>query len=153
MRQANSIFNSLVNFFREDNWDFDELPGKSILRLRVRGNNGTWTCFAQAREKENQFVFYSVLDLNVPPQRRQAMAEFLTRANYGLVIGNFEMDFEDGEVRYKTSIDVGGGPLTSDLIRPLVYINMLTMDRYLPGIMKVAFGDTEPAQAIAEIED
>ena len=26
-------------------------------------------------------------------------AEFLTRANYGLVFGNFEMDMHDGEIR------------------------------------------------------
>jgi len=32
--------------------------------------------------------------------------EFLTRANYGLNIGNFEMDFQDGEIRFKTAIDV-----------------------------------------------
>ncbi len=80
------------------------------------------------------------------------MAEFLTRANYGLVIGNFEMDFGDGEVRYKTSIDVEGDRLTSALIKQMVYINVLMMDRYLPGIMKVAFGNADPARAIAEIE-
>ncbi len=147
-----SIFDAMVRFFQADDWFFEELPGKPVLRLRVRGNNGAWTCYAQAREKEQQFVFYSVLDFNVPLNRRQAMAEFLTRANYGLVIGNFEMDFDDGEIRYKTSIDVSGDRLTPELIKPLVYTNLLVMDRYLPGIVKVAFANADPASAIAEIE-
>ena len=43
-----------------------------------------------------------------PEEMRVPMAEFLTRANYGLRIGNFEMDFEDGEVRYKSSVDFEG---------------------------------------------
>jgi len=152
MSSTGPIFDAVVRFFQEDDWHFDQLPGKPILRMGFQGENGSWTCYAQVREPQHQFVFYSVLDVNVPPNRRQAMAEFLTRANYGLVIGNFEMDFNDGEVRFKTSIDVEGDRLTSALIKQMVYINVLTMDRYLPGIMKVAFGNADPAQAIAEIE-
>ena len=32
--------------------------------------------------------------------KRQDIAEYLTRANYGMVMGNFEMDYSDGEIRY-----------------------------------------------------
>lgn len=152
MFSTGPIFDAFVRFFQEDNWHFEQLPGKPILKLGFRGDNGSWKCYAQAREAQHQFVFYSILDVNVPPKRRQAMAEFLTRANYGLVIGNFEMDFNDGEVRYKTSIDVEGDRLTSALIKQMVYINVLMMDRYLPGIMSVVFGNADPAQAIAAIE-
>ncbi|HEC33753.1 MAG TPA: hypothetical protein ENI37_03445 [Chloroflexi bacterium] len=150
--KGGSLFNTVVNFFKEDDWHFDQMEGKPILRMGFRGDSGSWRCYAQVREEQQQFVFYSILDVNVPEGRRQAIAEFLTRANYGLMIGNFEMDFHDGEVRYKTSIDVEGDRLTSALIRPMVYINVLMMDRYLPGIMKVAFGEGIPADAIAEIE-
>jgi hypothetical protein len=153
MSSTGSIFDAIVRFFREDDWHFEQLPGQPILRLGFRGKNGTWHCYALARESRHQFVFYSILDVHVPSNRRQAMAEFLTRANYGLGIGNFEMDFNDGEVRYKTSIDVEGDRLTSALIKHMVYLNVLTMDRYLPGIMSVAFGNANPAQAIAAIED
>lgn len=55
--------------------------------------------------------------MNVPEDRRLALAEFLTRANYGLFIGNFEMDWQDGEVRYKTSIDVAGDRLSTALVQ------------------------------------
>lgn len=80
------------------------------------------------------------------------MAEFLTRANYGMLIGNFEMDFTDGEIRYKTSIDVEGDRLTSPLMQQIVYANVRTMDRYLPGIRKVIETDLTPAEIIASIE-
>ena len=80
------------------------------------------------------------------------MAEFLTRANSGMIIGNFELDFADGEIRYKTSIDVEGDSLSSSLIKRLVYANVTMMDEYLPGIMSVIYGDVEPKDAIAQIE-
>ncbi|MDJ1171766.1 hypothetical protein PMG71_20260 [Roseofilum sp. BLCC_M154] len=34
------------------------------------------------------------------------MAEFLTKANYGMILGDFELDLTDGELRDKTSIGV-----------------------------------------------
>ena len=80
------------------------------------------------------------------------MAEFLTRANYGLIIGNFEMDLTDGEVRYKTGIDVEGDRLSAALVKNLVYANVLTMDQYLPGIMRLIYADVSPAEAIVQVE-
>ena len=147
-----SIFDAVVQFFKEDDWKFQQLEGKTILRMGFSGKNGTWLSYAQAQNDKQRFMFYSIMETKVPPEKRQAVAEFLTRANYGLVIGNFEMDFSDGEVRYKTSVDVEGGQLTSTMIRTMVYTNVLMMDKYLPGIMKVVYAGASPADAVAEVE-
>jgi hypothetical protein len=69
-----------------------------------------------------------------------------------MTIGNFELDFADGEIRYKTSIDVEGVSLTFPQIKRLVYTNVTMMDEYLPGIMSVIDGDVLPEDAIAQIE-
>ncbi len=147
------IFNSLIEFFEEDEWDFQWVEGMSVLSMGFSGKNGKWVCYAQAREKQQQFVFYSVLPVNVPDNKRSAIAEFITRANYGMVVGNFEMDFEDGEIRYKTSIDVEGAALLPPLIRQMVYANVIITDRYLPGLMSVIYGGKTPETAIASIEE
>ena len=146
------IFNTVVEFFEEDNWNFHWLEGMSVLSIPFTGKNGRWMCYAQAREEQQQFVYYSVSPVNVPPERQPAIAEFITRANYGMIIGNFEMDYDDGEVRYKTSIDVEGDELTPALIKQLVYANVIIMDRYLPGLMAVIYGNASPASEVEKIE-
>ena len=128
------------------------MEGKTILRTGFSGKNGKWTCFAQARESQQQFIFYSVCPNAAPEDKRPPAMEFITRANYGLVIGNFEMDISDGEIRYKTSIDVEGGELTHVLIRQVVYSNVMTMNKYLPGLMSVLYANVSPEQAIHTIE-
>ena len=80
------------------------------------------------------------------------VAEFITRANYGLKVGNFEMDMDDGEVRFKTSIDVEKDQLNRTQVSNLVYANVWTMDRYLPGIFSVIYGSENPRQAVNKIE-
>jgi hypothetical protein len=146
------FFEEIVNFFEEDGWPFVQIEGEPLLQMVFQGENGKWTCYAKARDDQEQFVFYSVCPVNTPDSKRLAVAEFLTRANSGIIIGNFEMDFEDGEIRYKTSIDVEDDSLSCALIKRLVYANVMMMDAYLPGIMSVIYGDVTPVDAIAQIE-
>jgi hypothetical protein len=147
-----TILQEMLNFFTEDDWNFTKLQGESVLQLPFQGTNGRWNCYAKAREQNKQFVFYSLCPIATPENKRQAVAEFLTLANYGLMIGNFELDFNDGEIRYKTSIDIVGDNLSFALIKNLVYTNVTMMDEYLPGILFVIDGDVSPKEAITKIE-
>jgi len=147
-----AVFDAMVRFFREDDWKFEPVEGKPILRMGFAGDNGKWTCMARAVEEADQFLFYSIAPVSVPEEKRGAMAEFITRANHGMRIGNFEMDFSDGELRYKSSIDVEGDRLSSPLVKHMVYPNVLMMDKYLPGIMGILYGNKTAQQAVAEIE-
>ncbi|HBE17168.1 MAG TPA: hypothetical protein DEG17_20395 [Cyanobacteria bacterium UBA11149] len=153
MPSNQSIFDALVNFFTQDNWSFTKIEKQSTLRLAFNGKNGKCDCYAQAREKQKQFIFYSVCPAKVPKPKRRALGELLSRINYGQIIGNFELDFNDGEIRYKTSISVNHNPLAAKIIKELVYINLMMMDRYLPGIRLVISGDLSPEAAILEIEN
>jgi hypothetical protein len=140
-----SIYQVMIDFFTKDDWAFVKLQGEPILQLAFQGKRDRFTCYAKAREEEQQFVFYSVCPVKAPKTKRRAIAQFLTQVNYGLVIGNFELDVTDGEIRYKTSIDVQGERLTTTLIKRLVYTHVLMMDDYLPGIQAVLKGETVEA--------
>jgi hypothetical protein len=146
------ILSVALRWFNQNNWPFTQIEGQPMVRIHFQGKNGEWICYAEARETQYQFLFYSVMPMKVPESKRMAVAELITRANYGLSLGNFELDLNDGEVRYKTSIDVQGSTLDMALIEHLVYANVLTMDRYFPGIMQVNYGDISPAEAIASVE-
>lgn len=62
------------------------------------------------------------------------------------------MVFNDGEVRYRTSIDVEGDRLFHALIKHLVYTNVTMMDEYLPAIKAVIEAGVLPETAIRAIE-
>jgi hypothetical protein len=147
-----TMFEVIVAYFDGDSWPVQLVEGETALRTAFQGDSGSWTCYAKARTEFEQFVFYSLCPVTVPEDKRPAAAEFITRANYGMIVGNFEMDYGDGEIRYKTAIDVEGTELTLPLCRQVVVPNVMMMDRYLPGLMAVVFGDVTPAQAIARIE-
>lgn len=149
---ATPLLDKVKQFLTEDDWKFEAVPDTTILRMGFKGDNGNWTVLAQSKEDYEQVFIYSVWTSNVSEDKRAAAAEYVTRANYGLPIGGFEMDLNDGEVRYKTSIDIEGGELTPTMIKNLLYLNVLTFDKYLGGLNKVVFGGVAAADAIKEIE-
>ncbi len=146
------IFATVQQYFTEQKWPTAPLQEKSALQMNYQGDNGQWVCIAWVREEEQQFIFYSVCPIKVPEEKRPAVAEFVTRANYDLMMGNFEMGYETGELRFKTAIDLGRDQIDQALINQLVFGNVLLMDRYLPGIMNILQGNTSPEGAIAQIE-
>ena len=106
-----------------------------------------------------RIVCYVIGQEAAPQATRPAMAELLTRINYGLIHGNFEMDYDDGEIRMKASLDVRSTPLDAPatavdpdeqipsnvtvgmhLLAALFYPTLFAMVHYIPAVREVAAG-------------
>lgn len=129
----------LKRLFRANRWGFSEAREAPLLLSEFAGPLGTWPLCAQAVEETRLVVFHSICPTKAPPSRRQAMADLLTRANYGLSLANFEMDFDDGEIRCKTVLPVQGR-LDGRIVERLITANGRTMETFLPAITAVASG-------------
>ena len=139
------------SYLNNDNWNPQPLKDLNGWEMGYMGTNDSWTCVALVFEDRRQFLFYSVLEGAIEESRRDEVAHFLNRANHQMVMGNFELNMDMGEVRFKTSIDVEGGDLVDPMIHNIVYINVMTMDRYISGINAVNHG-ANPDSTIEEIE-
>jgi len=131
---------------------FEELEDVSALRTGFQGTHSTYVGVAQADETYRMAFFYVAYPTLTPVESRPAVAEFITRANYGQKMGNFEMDYSDGQVRYKTTHNVADGPFTEEMIGDLVGFALFTVERYHLALSKVMFGALTPEEAIAEVE-
>jgi hypothetical protein len=76
------------------------------------------------------------------------MLELLNILNYQLFFGNFEMGLEDGEIRYRSSISFNNIELNSSFIEELIMASIITMDKTLPSIMGLMFGDISIKEAL-----
>lgn len=146
------ITRAFLDFVDDMDWPFEPADQPGLYQLRFEGRAGQWRCFAQIREREQQFLFYSALPWTIPSERRPAMMEFVTRANFGQPLVSFEFDLDDGEVRCRSGIDVEGAFISRPMIRQLVASNLLTMDRYMAGMRAVAEEGADPAAAVRRIE-
>ena len=106
--------------------------------------------FAAIAPDAEQFVFYVNFGPAAPPGRAEEVARFLTHANWGLTIGNFEMDFSDGHIRFKSSINFAHTQLSEILIRNAILSAMNAVDAYADLLIEVITGKKSAEQAIQE---
>ncbi len=146
------LYETLVSYFEKDGWTFRRIDEHHAIEMPVAGEHGTFRLVAIADEERNILRFLTFVEGRVPEPRRRDIMEYLTRANYGLLLGNFEMDLGDGEVRFKCSVDLEGAPLSYALYQNLLYVSVGVADRYFPGFVRVLQGSADPLAAVAEIE-
>jgi len=143
------IHDAVVAYLQARDWPLDDRG--DVVATPVTGTFGEWPAFFEIREDAQQLLIYSVFPLTVPEERLDEGARFVTRANWGLTLGNFELDLDDGEIRYKTSADFEGADIPDAMVDHLFLANVITSDRYLPALRAVIDG-ADAASAVAAAE-
>ncbi|MBX2800238.1 MAG: YbjN domain-containing protein [Myxococcales bacterium] len=146
------ILETCAEMLTQQGWSFERSDGRDALITSVRGDAASYRIIFDVKEESEQAVLYVVSPTNVPEGKRQAACEFVARANYGLIIGNFEHDLSDGEIRYKVSVDVEGSKLTVPMAKNMLGCGIAMMERYYSGLMAIAFAETKPEEAVASCE-
>jgi hypothetical protein len=89
----------------------------------------------------------------VPANRRQAVCEALSLANWQLKFVRFEMDSDDGELRCRGDMVLYDGVPTDKQITSLVYAVWSNTERYAPALLQVMVAGADPELAIGMAEE
>ena len=142
----------VLELFRAREWNFELDEKNQLVRSGINGDNGQWKIILSPSDENEVCLMLSIFPQRCPKYRRVACAELLTRINFGMLVGSFEMDFEDGQINFKTSHPFPEGQLDAELLKRVVGFNLDCMDKYLPAIMSVIYAGTSPAKALAALE-
>jgi hypothetical protein len=107
---------------------------------------------ADVRIDTERFLYYLNFRDRAPGKYRNQTMEFITRANFDLVTGNFELNLDTGRVRFKSSIDFTESELSETLIRNAILSAMDAVERYADALVAVMSGEKKATQAIKDIE-
>ena len=113
-----------------------------------RGQVGTYRIIAAVDADGTLFQVIGGSPIRIPEGARPSIAETIARANYGLKIGKFEMDVDDGELRFQASQILTDGGLDDEVIGRLMGLTMAMLDTYLPAVLSVVYGNELPKDAI-----
>lgn len=98
-------------------------------------SKGNYQCIIDVDDESKIVIIYTILGSLIELEKRNRIAQLLTRINFGIRIGNFEMDYDDGQIRYKTSIDYDGiKDFDDSLLENLIMYNLVKTDEYYQAI-------------------
>jgi len=135
-----SVRAALDAVLQEDQVAYEVDEARGLLRVPGLAPEGDWLLLAQWSENDDELVAYAVCTLAVPAPRRAAVMEFITRANFGLKVGCFELDLDDGELRFRASVDFEGATVQPAQVRGALFTGVATLRAYLPGLADVVEG-------------
>lgn len=98
-----------------------------------------------------QFVIFG----NLPEATRSKIGECCVRANYGMKMGHFDMDWRDGETLYNLRVpleEITAQDIESCFFPPILRLGVATLKLYIPAFFSVRDQGIEPAAAIAAVE-
>jgi hypothetical protein len=101
---SGSLLGVVKAFLLEEGWFAGEAPDEPFVTATIEGEHASWPFAAWVPDANGPIVCYSVLVDEVPPERRQEVAALLAELNFRLLVGSFEMDPADGEIRLRISV-------------------------------------------------
>lgn len=143
------------DFLKSQGWQFTEVPNNNVLLFGIAGKNGKFQCVVDLIENESKFIFFSICGINAPLKKKDVMLELLNGLNCQLFFGNFEIDLEDGEIRLRTHIPYRNLQVNEQFIEEIIMTNIIIMDKSIPAIMSLMYGDISVNEAIkkAKLEE
>lgn len=131
---------------------FEERQDEAVFTIRMKQR-----CRLQSTQmivivRADSFSTLTTLPLSADADHRLAVAEYLTRVNFNMRNGNFELNMNDGEIRFKTYVHAGAGAPDPNAARLAVMLPFLMIDRYGDGLLEVLFGLKSPREAYEATE-
>ena len=153
MATATEILSWVKGVFDQKEISYEVLEENNTIKTQfpLKSKLTNFKAYFNCRDKS--YTVNAYISLSADEDSRQRIAEYITRANYGLRFGNFEMDFSDGEIRYRLTVDCEDRTgLSESLVMRSIVIPMTMFDRYGDGLVAVLFGIKSPEEAIADAE-
>ena len=142
----------IAKFFKKDDWRYEFDEKNSLFKSGVAVDSAVGNVRVFISAMDDKVVCVLVLPQQVPEDARVAVAELACRINYKLCFGQFEIDFDDGELRFRYAMpseELTDSPM--DKARALLYLPHAMLKLYSSAFLKVILGARTPQAAVDEL--
>jgi hypothetical protein len=111
-----ALFANFVQLLRNAGWNFMADSSEGRVTLVMSTDTGRYPVIIRVREESKFIVAIMPYPRKVEASTRRRMAQFMSKANFAMNLGGYEMDPEDGEMRFRNSIDVESLVMTAPFV-------------------------------------
>jgi hypothetical protein len=153
MSDFSAPFNAVIAYLDSKKFKYTPYPDDHQVTLSMSGKNACFRFTARISHEGEYLQICANLPFFVRDEKqRLTVAELITRANYCMPLGKFEMDMKDGEVRFHITHVIGELGLSSALIEKHFMTAYYTADRYFPAFMQHLHAGYTPEDAVFHSE-
>ncbi len=116
----------------------------------IVGRLATYHCFYQTQDETKVITCAVCAPMFIPVAALRHVLDFITRVNFNLKLGAFEIDF-DGLFRFRAGIPLGDTTPDPTMVASIAYIGVAMFDRYWPNILEILAGDHSDIDAASRL--
>jgi len=148
----NAAYEELIHLLEERDVNYSTNDEHQSVCTDLKGEVAAYRVVAHVDTESELFQVFGHCPLRVPDGCRPAIAEAVARANYGLRVGKFEFNVDEGDLRFQASQALLGESVGESVIDRLITTTMAMLDMYLPAFLSVIYGNELPKEAIRCVE-
>ncbi|MEC8379014.1 MAG: YbjN domain-containing protein [Myxococcota bacterium] len=133
--------------------DIEDEDGAVVLFGAINTDIGLIRFGSWLHSDPDRMVFYVYHPIQILYSARVAVMELVTRLNYGLTWGCFEMDMGDGELRFRVGLHMDGCKIERQLIHNAIHHGISTLLYYHSAVSSLLYDNMSPEQSLALLED
>lgn len=153
MAYSTEIKEAIEQYLKNDEWNYTFDEERELIRCGINLRNRLKECRIIADIDETKYLTLALINLNCDEEHRDELAKLLTLINYGLIIGNFEMDYDDGEIRYKVATNCKDCIPSQAVIEDSMMIPAVMFEQFGDAILDVMFGVKSAEEAYKSTEN
>lgn len=146
------ITQRIQQFLNDQQWHFlhhapktDDKYHTHHLSMRMQNDDINWVCLFRIQERSQLVAVYGILPFSIPETHRSAALLLTAQLNYDMILGNLEMDLSDGEVRYKTALDIEATGMSDAVLNYLIQ-SVIAMTTVSHELFNDLIETAEPSQ-------
>lgn len=148
-----SLVSSYIEAFEKNGIHYDFDPDEDIIVTGFQLDCRLASAKVLIRFSDDDVTVRTLVPLKASEEVRQDVMEYITRANFGLRGGCFEMDLDDGGIFYRTYINCQGLiEIPECIILESVFFPLKIMEIYGNGLAAVMMGFSDPETEIEKAE-
>lgn len=147
-----ALFQKIENWLEENNWSYESRRKAGIIEMNMGLTCELRRCQVIVWMKDGKCTVMGRVPVKVEKGARERVAEYFFRVNYGLYSGHFDLNYSDGELRYKTYLaESADEEIQKDNIGDALVCPAMMFDIYGPGLLEVWRKEKTPAEVMEEI--
>ena len=131
------LYAATLQAFKSRGWHYREVSGREVLEVDFEAHHGKVLLHTQVFGDAGMVSVVSRASFPFPATHRTKVAELLMRTNQQLTLGNFEMDWDAGEVYFRVTNVFPVHRCDEAILAALVHAAVAEMDRMTPYLGEV----------------
>ena len=148
---------TVLAFLQTDEWPHETAEDGSAVLTGYEGEHGQFEVTIEVNEEASMLVFHVALPVEYKPSTEgdpmddEAFGNTFAlamRLNGGLALGSFDIDLDDGSLRFRIGLLLADCTPVPEFVRNHLYAAVEAADRFMPLFAGTALGEMDCEAAL-----